>query len=244
MARLATLLLMSLVAAGCGGGHAHQLSFGFSENAVNEGLLTPTRAAGLEHAAGAKVTRVPFDWRRAEPSRDHYRLASFDRIYGASLARGIRPLWVVALAPSWACERPARCRNERGWPPARREDREWRELVGLVARRYPRAAGVEIWNEPNLRAFWQPSPDPVRYAELLRSGYRAAKRANPDMPVAGGVVSNVARPGRRGIAMSDFLHAMYRAGAKGYMDALSYHPYTRINGEPEALATTREVRRI
>ena len=92
--------------------------------------------------------------------------------------------------------------------------------------------GYEILNEPNLPYEWGGGPSPEGYTEFLKAAYRGIKASDPDAIVMGGGPS----PGTGGrggtIEDTDFIRGMYRAGAKGYMDALSVHPYGG-NTEPE-----------
>lgn len=63
---------------------------------------------------------------------------------------------------------------------------EWQEFLEEVARRFPQAAAIEIWNEPNLSGFWKPEPQPERYAGLVASAYEAIKAADPGIQVIAG----------------------------------------------------------
>ena len=63
---------------------------------------------------------------------------------------------------------------------------EWQEFLEEVARRFPQAAAIEIWNEPNLSGFWKPEPQPERYARLVASAYEAIKAADPGIQVIAG----------------------------------------------------------
>jgi hypothetical protein len=74
----------------------------------------------------------------------------------------------------------------------------------------------EIWNEPNIPRFWL-HPDPAAYTALLKAAYVAVKSINPSLGVLAGATSH---------ADLAFIAGMYAAGAKGYFDALSIHPYT------------------
>ena len=65
-------------------------------------------------------------------------------------------------------------------------DPQWAEFMAEVARRFPQAAAIEVWNEPNMRGFYKPEPDPVRYAQLVRTAYNAIKEVDPDMTVLAG----------------------------------------------------------
>ena len=58
---------------------------------------------------------------------------------------------------------------------------DYAAFVKTVLQRYA-SVGVhayEIWNEPNISAFWSPRPDPERYAHLLKLAYVAVKSADP-----------------------------------------------------------------
>jgi len=93
-------------------------------------------------------------------------------------------------------------------------------------------AGYEILNEPNLPFEWGGAPSPEGYTEFLKAAYGGIKASDPNAIVMGGGPS----PGTGGlggtIEDTDFIRGMYRAGAKGFMDALSVHPYGG-NIEPE-----------
>jgi hypothetical protein len=206
--------------------------FGFNDNAVRAGQLSPERDAELTKRAGGEVTRLGMDWRSLEPARDAYRFEQYDSIYRALMRRGIKPLWIVLFAPTWARDPGTACSGDCRYPPGRAAEGEWDELLALIARRYPRSAGIELWNEPNLVAFWQPRPDPVRYARLLRRGYRAIKRANPRMKVALGGLSNRQTSDAGNLSLPDFLDRIYEQGAAGHMDAISFHPYPAVRTDP------------
>ena len=201
--------------------------------------MPPAIDTALVARGGAKISRVTFDWRAVEAERDRYRLDRYDAMYRELRRRGLRPLWVMLAAPPWAWEPSATCVRAKlslcNFPPARASQDEWREIVSLVAERYPQSAGIEIWNETNLRLFWTPGPDPRRYTELLRDAYAAAKAQNPSIPVIGGGLSNLSRTSERGVALRDFLRAVYRFGGRGSMDGIGLHAYPTAEGSPDWL---------
>jgi hypothetical protein len=211
---------------------ARELLFGFNDNSVLGRRTTAAQDADLNARIGANVVRATFDWRWAEPKKDDYRLGTYDEIYRESLARGVRPVFIVLFAPSWALDPSTPC-NQWGadcrLPPGREYDGELAEMAAIIARRYPRSAGIEIWNEPNQNHFWKSGPDPVRYTEMLKASYRAVKAVDPSLPVAGASIAD--NPSTRdGIPPRPYLEGMYRSGAKGHMDALSFHPYPHATG--------------
>ena len=73
--------------------------------------------------------------------------------------------------------------------------------------------------------FFQNPVDPVFYTRMLQAAYPAIKAADPEAVVVGGVVLAAYTAGSVAINPQDFLATMYENGAKGYFDAISYHPY-------------------
>jgi hypothetical protein len=139
-------------------------------------------------------------------------------------ARGIRPLFILVFAPTWAnggvCDQwVADCRN----PPSPAHYDDAGRMAALLAQRYPDAAGIELWNEPNLREFWAPAPDPTAYGHLLQAVHHAVKAVAPDMPVIGASLANGEPAGF--ISPAQFLGGIYDAGAGASMDAIGVHPY-------------------
>jgi hypothetical protein len=183
-------------------------------------------------AAGADSQRLTLGWNWAEPYPDDYRLGSFDQVYRASLSRGIRPLISIMFSPWWTWSPKIHCERfgpQCTFPPDPGFDAEWREFAALVAQRYPYALGIEIWNEPNLRVFWKPTPDVARYTDLLKQAYTAIKAVNPSMPVITGGFANVGSSTPEGdISLTDFTRGMYEWGGKDYMDGIGFHPYGAI----------------
>lgn len=93
-----------------------------------------------------------------------------------------------------------------------------RELKGKV--RY-----FEVWNEPNVDAFWRPKKNPENYVKLLKEVYPAVKRGNPEAVVVGVSLATLDM---------EFLNAVLEKGALKYMDVLSIHPYCHPRTPEEA----------
>jgi hypothetical protein len=222
---------LCLLVAGCGGSAgrrrpalppAHPLVLGFADNSVAQRLATPAADAALLARAGARIARVQLDWRTAEPAPGDYRLGAYDQIYRDDLRHGVRVLFILAYAPPWAAAHA--CAGPCLVAPAPEHDRDAAHLAALIARRYPKLAGIEIWNEPNTTYFWGGAPDPARYAALLRSCHDAVKAVRPKLPVLGGSIANSPDGGGR-MSLPVFLSAILANGAAHAMDALSIHPY-------------------
>src|SRR5689334_18856355 len=76
--------------------------FGFNDNSVSWGQLSPAADAALAAPTGATLSRMHFDWRWSEPKQGQWNFATTDSVYAADVAVGIHPVLVVTYAPSWA----------------------------------------------------------------------------------------------------------------------------------------------
>lgn len=162
--------------------------------------------------SGAGWARQDFWWGLVEPEPGKFQWDDFDRAIAAYERHGIKLLAILCYASKWSA----------GVSPDNDEERaRFAEYVYQMVRRYKGRVGAwEIWNEPNIQPYWSPRPDPELYAKLLAVAYAAAKRADPDCIVVGGVLAG---PDHR------FLRGMYQAGAGGCFDVLSYHNYGQEN---------------
>ena len=223
-----------------------RLPYGFNDHAGLVGEIPIAENAALHERAGSTLWRVAIDWRFAEPDPGELRLETHDAIYCEALARGIRPILHITGTPAWAAAE-AKCRVITCLASPRRDQLdELSEFSRTIAERYPSAAAIEAWNEPNLATFWA-EPDPERYVDALAAINRGVKSADPEMPVLGGSLSNT---GRTDVSRTDFgwfLRRMYAAGAAEHMDGLAFHPYPieplRSDGE-RFTRTMAEVRRL
>ena len=198
---------------------------GFNDNAVTQGVASPEQVADLLARVGADVDRVQINWEAIEPVRGEYDFRTYDAIYEADLARGVKPLFIFAFAPAWAapdapCDpRVPTCHV----PPSPEHYDDAARTAAVIARRYPRAIGIEIWNEPNTSYFWAPQPDPTAYGELLAASYEAIKRAAPSMTVAGAATAS--GTGSSSMPAPDFIRALLADGRADSLDVLSMHAY-------------------
>jgi hypothetical protein len=202
--------------------------FGFNDNSVVRGELTPAEDAAILARAGANSVRISIEWDWIQRTRGPLQMGGYDQHYRALLAQGIRPLITVSGAPRWTWPVDAVCADDScHYAHDRTYNGAWYFLVRHIAQRYPRAAAIEVWNEPNLGIFFAGGPDPVRYTELLRLAYNAVKSVQPDMPVLGGALAPDLGEEKTSEhwGMRPFLRAMYAAGARDYMDGISLHPY-------------------
>jgi hypothetical protein len=251
---LATVFLLVLLA-GCGGGSAppprpqqpvprpgaadfigiYSDDVFFGDAAYRRATLTQ------EHAAGVQVIRQPLAW--ADFERDP---ANFDDFVGLAAGAGVRVLPIL-LGPE-----PGAPAAQGGMAPPS-SDAKFAAWAASVVGRYGPSGSFwrarpslrklpvtawQVWNEPNIPAFWAPRPDPAAYAQLLRTTAAAIRKRDQHAEVvtAGLPTSHLGMSGPR------FLEAVYAAGAKGSFDTVAVHPYAPT---PDAvLARVRSMRRV
>jgi len=183
-------------------GHA----FGFAANAF-QSLTSAQQTSWLADFKNLGVTWLRMDANWANIGSSNW--GSLDQAVKAATAAGVNVLLI--------CDG-----NNSGGMFNAPDPTAFAAYCKMVVSRYA-PMGVhtyEVWNEANNTAFWQPNPDPAQYTAVLKAAYPAIKSADPASTVLGGGMCPCA------IAPITFLEGMYAAGAKGFFDALSLHPYT------------------
>lgn len=149
---------------------------------------------------------------------------------------------IVDLAEQYDIEIIARLDNPPAWtrvmtdtigthaPPDNFED--YGDFVEAVVERYRgRIQYFQLWNEPNIYPEWgEQSVDPESFTELLCTGYRRAKTANPEAVILAGALSPTVALDGRDLNDLLFLQRMYKAGAGDCFDILSAQGYGLWSG--------------
>jgi hypothetical protein len=159
----------------------------------------------------------------ASAGRRDWMLAAADQ----AQAHGMRILGILGFPPAWGSTAPAGAARPWVYKP---KLPDWERYVEATTRQF---AGMidhwEIWNEPNISVFWEPTPDAKEFLEVVRTGYAAAKRGNPACTV---VTPGLAGAGEYG---GDFMGELIRSGVVPSCDALSIHPYRQTTPEESDL---------
>ncbi|MDX1614098.1 MAG: hypothetical protein R3300_07280 [Candidatus Promineifilaceae bacterium] len=109
---------------------------------------------------------------------------------------------------------------------------DYGDFVAAVVERYRgRIRYFQLWNEPNIFPEWGEQPvDPEAFTDLLCTGYRRAKQADPEAVVLAGALSPTVALDFRDLNDLVFLQRMYRAGAGDCFDVLSAQGYGLWSG--------------
>lgn len=203
-----------------------------THNLLNNGDGTPAFKWGSTDIYTETENRQPvYDWR------------GVDRIFDTYLARGVRPYLQLGFMPEALSTAPAGTPYQHLWrpgfdyqliatgwsyPPNSHE--KWGELVyqwtmhniARYGREEVERWYFEVWNEPNLNAYWQGSPE--EFYRLHDVAIDAVRRALPTARVGGPDVA-----GAGGAFMDGFLKHVtsgtnYATGKVGTpTDFLSFH---------------------
>jgi hypothetical protein len=210
MRLLGGILLSIALAAGLGASPALA-----AEGGVVLTTQGPLQAAETT-ALGGHWVRMFATWPDLEPGRGVYAenwVSSYETTIRA-LPAGTKVILDVVGTPRWETGS-----NDEHMPPAR--PAEYAGLLAMLARRYgSMVSAYEIWNEEDATRWWSGGPNPAAYVQLLKATYPAVKAANPAATVVmGGLTGNDYA----------FLEGVYRAGGKGFFDAVGVHTDTACN---------------
>ena len=201
-------------------------------------------------ASGVDVVRQTFDWALLERGRNRYDFSWYDGWMADVARRRMQVLPILFNAPRFRSSRALG--SGRGAALPRRYDDMGRFAARLVRRYGPRGSfwrahpdlprvpvrAWQVWNEPNVRAFWPTGPDPVRYTRLLKVTAAHIRKADPRAEIVTAGIPDSAL----GTPLAAFVAGMYAAGAGPAFDTLAIHAYSRSPTGVPALA--RRVRRL
>lgn len=221
--------------------------YGFNAASAGRNYTTFADEALLTRQMGGSIARLGVSWGGIQhyPNSGQGKPwnygAYLDTEYLAMIKQGIRPLLFITKTPrrftrhntaAAGTNVPGCGTSDECWNPPR-SDASGR--LGIFARdlatRYPLAAGIELWNEPNIaNPFWgTDAPNPEYYASLLNIAHDAVKSVNQRMPVLGGALASTGRDGTLNgyglLSLRTFLRRMLTAGAQPNMDGFTHHPY-------------------
>ena len=195
--------------------------------------------------AGFQWVRITASWHRIQSQRNGaYDWQDIDDAIALARKYNLKVLMQISGAPEWATGADKLSAAEKNalnarkiwvasFAPLPQYNNEFSNFVSALVKRYAQKGVIdyEFWNEPGNPEFWHdtiqnPRPNPEHYTDLLKIAYTAAHDAHNDVNVmAGGMTVGNSNSSTGYVGPMEFLERMYRAGAKGYFDGLSHHPY-------------------
>ena len=196
----------------------------------------PTRQRTMATIAGtgARVLRQSFYWSVIEPQPGRYDFSLYDGYVAAAASANLSVLPILFDPPAFRSARPASGARHGTYPPANYTD--FAVFAAALVRRYGPAGEFwrqhpelpqlpirswQVWNEPNIPAYWPSGPNPAQYAAMLRTVGQGIRAVDPGAKV----ITAGLNESELGMKLVPFLRGMYRAGGKGSFDVLALHPY-------------------
>jgi len=175
--------------------------------------------------AGFGWVKQAFAWREIEGSgKGHFDWSVSDRVVAQAESIGVHVIARLDSDPTWASGQVYPNADSILMTPPK-NDQDFADFCYALASRYKgRIAAYQLWNEPNLSREWGGmAPDPEAYVRLLKAGYEAIKRADPNAIVISAGLAPTTRRDRIAMPDTEYLKRMYAAGAEPYFDALGAH---------------------
>lgn len=193
-----------------------------------------------QQSIGIGLIRQTFHWNQIEVAPGNYNWSAYDSYMAATASHGIRVLPILFDPPAFRAKVSRKTSGT--YPPRRYADLG--AFGAAVARRYgpngsfwaqnpglPRLpiTAYQVWNEPNIPAYWPAGPNPRQYAKLLKATARGIHAADPraEIVTAGMPDSHLSRPGN----VFSYVKAMLKAGAGKSFQTLAVNPYGKTSGQ-------------
>lgn len=193
--------------------------------------------AAIHDLLDAQVVRQSLLWNQVEPVEGRLDWTATDRAIEELRAAGIEPLLAVIGSPSWANGVPESTpRHYLHVPSTGAALNTWLSrysdfLAEAVRRYHDYVRRWEIWNEPNLAAFWGPRPDPIAYRQVYETLRSTILRVDPKAEVAVGGLARLSVASAPNIPGLAFLRRLART--RPPIDDVAIHPYTTDNHPPD-----------
>lgn len=190
-----------------------------------------TRQLQMLRALGLHWVRVDLHWDRLEPEQQQYQLQALDTVVNLLQAQQMKSVFYLVGSAPFATSAPFFLPYTDQYPPE--YDRQFARRMALLAGRYPSVSAWQIWNEPNLPAFWRPWGNAQAYGELLQDSVRAIRQVSPDKTV---VMAGMAYYSQMPMHKRLMLEQLGASGAFGLGAVVAYHPYSQFpeGDEPAA----------
>ncbi|MBC7701343.1 cellulase family glycosylhydrolase [Aquabacterium sp.] len=178
---------------------------------------------GRLKALGLTWVRLALHWMLLEPQPGQFKLEGTDQMMALVKEARLKSIVYMVGSPTPASSAPAGAPYADKYPP--RDPQVYAQRLSSVAQRYPNVDVWQVWNEPNIPAFWQPKIDPAGYARLLLPAVQALRAVVPTKPVAmAGMAYYSQMAGRDGLMLED----LGKLGAYQLKLIVAYHPYTDV----------------
>ncbi|KJB97788.1 hypothetical protein N826_02130 [Skermanella aerolata KACC 11604] len=162
---------------------------------------------------GVDWVRTDIHWGLVKPtSGGAYNWSLPDKVVDAASKHGIKVVAAITDIPGWVDKSLSSSSSQQALA----------KFASDAAQHFSGKIGHwEILNEQNMTGI-----TPANYTKALQGAYSGIKAADASTTVITGGTAAVPNTGNGLYGATDYLKQMYAAGAKGYFDAVGYHPYS------------------
>ena len=170
--------------------------------------------------SGINLLRISFGWDGIQPAKDQYTWGFWDDYVRIAVEEyGVTLLPYVCYTPMW---------NSTGdslnyWNHTPRDYEPFGRFMTVLVNRYKKWIKTwELWNEPDISAYWSGTPEDL--ARLTKIGAQAVRAADPQAKI---VLAGLAHD-------TNFLLKLFRDyGISSYVDIVNCHNYYETwSGQP------------
>lgn len=203
------------------------------------------QARYLDQIAATGARWVRFDLAAPQFTWDNasqYHWAGLDKAVAGAQKRNLKVLGILHILPVYA--RPAGAPANYG-PATATERAAFAKYTSVLTRRYAgRIAAYEVWNEPNQKAFWAPTPNIGHYSALFTATSAAIRAADPKALVVTGGVGGIG-VGSADVDAMTWIQGFYGRVNRSSFDAVGVHAYPNLfmntNGELDTFGYYRRL---
>jgi hypothetical protein len=191
------------------------------------------KALDQQQAAGIQLLRVTFNWASIEVAPNSFDLTIYDRYVLDAARHNITFLPVLVKAPEFYSRKPG---TRFAYQP--RDNADMVRFATLLVNRYgpngsiwsenpgltPRPITAwQIWNEPALKQYWYPKPNPGQYLSMLRTVGGAIKSRDPNAEIVTAGLPDSRISGA--MRLQPFLKGLYAGGGTSAFDTVAINSY-------------------
>ena len=174
---------------------------------------------------GVLAHRDEIYWANIEPQAGVWDFSSPDQFMNWTADAGLKSMIIVDFSNNnYVPDKTGGTDPTKTAPRTQEELAAFCEYVKQILNRYPNITAIEIWNETNW-GFWQPEPNALDYATMVKAVSMAAREVRPDIYIMAGSFVY--------ISGTQYFYDFFDQNIFPYVDAISSHPYVfPINVDP------------
>lgn len=167
-------------------------------------------------------------WGQVQQKKNRFWWNGMNDSIARSNEQGAEILYVLGSTPTWAASNKKQGRYPNRGAASMPSRNDWQRWVRTVVQRYGDSiAAYQIWNEANLRDFWQGSPKQM--AILTADAYRIIKQLDPKATVVAASSTVRLEPAYNRF-FPRYLNELRKRGWP--VDAIAIHTYPEGQGTP------------